>query len=303
MNNSFPGSNIVLAVDDSAETLGMLNKALEKANMTTLVALEGLQAISIAQKMKPDIILMDAIMPNMDGFETCRRLKQDNQLKHIPVIFMTGLTEIEDVVKGFEAGGVDYLTKPINPVELVARMNVHLMNAKVTFSAQQALDSTGQILCGINESGEKVWATPQAELFFSSLEEKALAGDFFSMIKEWLSHDLKEGNKSRFENDGISTSCIYLGRSFNNEYLIRFLDDQEFNEQKYLQDFFSITKRESEVFLWLAKGKTNREIALILDMSPRTVNKHLEQLFRKLEVDNRTSAAAMAIQSLQKRLI
>jgi CheY-like chemotaxis protein len=76
-------SNLVLVVDDSPDTLGMLNTALEKANMTTLVALEGKQAIAISQKMIPDVILLDAIMPQMDGFETCRRLKADTNVKHI----------------------------------------------------------------------------------------------------------------------------------------------------------------------------------------------------------------------------
>lgn len=78
-------------------------------------------------------------------------------------------------------------------------------------------------------------------------------------------------------------------------------NDTAVDEASVLKEQFGITKRESDVFLWLAKGKTNREIAQIIDISPRTVNKHLEQLFKKLAVDNRTTAAAMAIQCLQKK--
>ncbi|MEZ5511077.1 MAG: response regulator, partial [Gammaproteobacteria bacterium] len=105
--------DVVLVVDDSPETLGMLNQALDDAGMTVLVALEGLQAVSIARKMQPDVILLDAMMPNLDGFATCRILKREPDLADVPVIFMTGLSDTEHVVKGFEAGGVDYVTKPV----------------------------------------------------------------------------------------------------------------------------------------------------------------------------------------------
>ena len=102
--------DLILVVDDSPDSLGMIHQALDQAGLTALIALEGLQALSIAEKMTPDLILMDAIMPTLDGFETCRRLKKHPGLASVPVIFMTGLTESEDVVRGLEAGGVDYIT-------------------------------------------------------------------------------------------------------------------------------------------------------------------------------------------------
>ena len=101
-------------------------------------------------------------MPVMDGFETCRQLKANNDLSDIPVIFMTGLSDTDDIVRGLEVGGVDYLVKPINPAELLARMNVHLKNARLTKSAQSALDSTGQHLFTVSSVGDINWATPQA---------------------------------------------------------------------------------------------------------------------------------------------
>ncbi|MGB1062480.1 MAG: response regulator, partial [Ketobacter sp.] len=129
-------SDVVLVVDDSAETLGMLSQVLDEEGLTVLIALDGEQAINIAGKMTPDIVLLDAIMPNIDGFETCRRMKQDANLKNTPIIFMTGLSDTEHIVMGLEAGGVDYIAKPINPQELVARMRVHLSNARMTQSAR-----------------------------------------------------------------------------------------------------------------------------------------------------------------------
>ena len=114
--------DVVLVVDDSPESLSVINDILDQAGFTVLVALEGQQALNIANNITPDMILLDAIMPNMDGFETCRRLKASHELSHIPVIFMTGLSDTESVVKGLEAGGVDYIQKPVKGDELLARI-------------------------------------------------------------------------------------------------------------------------------------------------------------------------------------
>ncbi len=114
MNPANERTDIALVVDDSADALSLINDALESAGMDVLVALEGKQALTIAKRIRPDIILLDAVMPVMDGFDTCRALKADPALAAIPVIFMTGLTETDDIVKGLECGGVDYLTYQAN---------------------------------------------------------------------------------------------------------------------------------------------------------------------------------------------
>ncbi|HAC28180.1 MAG TPA: DNA-binding response regulator, partial [Marinobacter hydrocarbonoclasticus] len=137
---------VVLVVDDAIDSIRMINDALEEAGMTVLVALEGNQALTISQNITPDVVLMDALMPNMDGFETCRRLKENPAFADIPIIFMTGLSDTEHVVMGLNAGGVDYVTKPIDTTELLARMAVHLANARMTRSARCALDTAGQNL-------------------------------------------------------------------------------------------------------------------------------------------------------------
>ncbi|MBU2985148.1 response regulator [Saccharophagus degradans] len=301
MNTISPDNHIVLIVDDSPDTLGMLNEALESTGMTTLVALEGKQALTIAQKLTPDVILLDAIMPGMDGFETCEKLKANPDLKNIPVIFMTGLSDTDSIVKGFAAGGVDYLTKPINPKELVARINAHLINARTALSAQQALDSAGQTILAVNNYGVKQWATPAASKLLEELTINSPTNTLEDQLKHWLANHPTEDNKMPFCAAGQHYTAIYFGLSDQGEHLIRLNNDTAIDEASVLKEQFGITKRESDVFLWLAKGKTNREIAQIIDISPRTVNKHLEQLFKKLAVDNRTTAAAMAIQCLQKK--
>src|SRR5215472_865237 len=153
---------IVLVVDDSPETLRMLTDAIEEAGMTVLVARESEHALSIVEKVLPDVILMDALMPGTDGFETCRRLKQNKALAHVPLIFMTGLSDTDHIIEGLEAGGVDYVTKPIVPGELLARIRVHLANARMAHSARAALDVFGRFLLATSRAGKVRWCTPQA---------------------------------------------------------------------------------------------------------------------------------------------
>lgn len=293
-------SDVVLVVDDSPDTLGMLNDALEQAGMTTLVALEGRQALNIARKMAPDIILLDAIMPTMDGFHTCTELKADAELRNIPVIFMTGLADTESIVKGFEAGGVDYVTKPIRPIELVARIKVHLSNARATLSAQTALDTAGHNICAVNSRGHLQWATPQVTAQLESIAPggwKALAPE--TQLQQWLARSPASGMKLPCSPASPNYVWLFIGKTSVGEYLLKLTNQAAPNEASVLKEAFAVTSREAEVLEWIAKGKTNREIAQILQRSPRTINKHLEQVFKKMGVENRTCAATMAVAALQ----
>src|SRR5690348_2214568 len=155
--------DVALVVDDSPETLRLLTDALDGAGMTVMVALDGAGAMRIVDQITPDIVLLDAMMPGMDGFETCTRLKRDAGLSNVPIIFMTGLAETEHIVRGLEAGGVDYVTKPIVVEEMLARIRVHLANARLTQSARAALDVSGRYLLSVNSAGRLLWATPQAQ--------------------------------------------------------------------------------------------------------------------------------------------
>src|ERR1700759_3380391 len=180
--------DVALVVDDSPETLRLLTDALDGAGMTVMVALDGAAAMRIVDQITPDIILLDAVMPGMDGFETCRRLKRDAGLSNVPVIFMTGLAETEHVVRGLEAGGVDYVTKPIVIEEMLARIRVHLANARLTQSARAALDVSGRFLLAVNRAGKIMWSTPQAQKLLAdqfsggSSEEMVLP----EPLRDWL---------------------------------------------------------------------------------------------------------------------
>lgn len=298
-------TQIVLVVDDAIDSIHMLNDVLEESHFTVLVALEGAQALTITKNIRPDIILLDAIMPNMDGFETCKQLKQNPQLADVPIIFMTGLTDTEHVVMGLNAGGVDYVTKPINPDELIARMRVHLTNARITQSARLALDTAGQYLFTINLQGQLVWATQQVyELLGNAgatADSIALTPIVVQQLHDWLSHKPQTGRQLHLHQLAQDLSVEMLNLMDGKEYLLRLTNPHKpADDTQALREQFAVTGREADVLLWIANGKTNREIGQILDMSPRTVNKHLEQIFKKLGVENRTSAAAVAIKCLAR---
>jgi DNA-binding NarL/FixJ family response regulator len=299
--------DIVLVVDDSPNTLSVLTDAIEEAGMTVLVAREGEHAISIVEKVTPDVILMDAVMPGTDGFETCRRLKQNRALAHVPVIFMTGLTDTAHIVEGLEAGGVDYVTKPIVPGELLARIRVHLTNARMAQSARTALDAFGRFLFAVDGGGKVLWCTPQAAKLLGAALRDFDAEDYVvpADIRQWLSQCTAAPTVSAplsFEIDARGSAAklqlLYVSQVGADEHLLRVMEGGVANDQTVLKSRLMITDRESEVLLWIARGKSNRDIAEILSLSPRTVNKHLEQIYTKLGVENRTSAAALAVRTL-----
>src|ERR1043166_5892187 len=193
--------DVALVVDDSPEALRLLTDALDGAGMTVMVALDGAAAMRIVDQITPDIVLLDAVMPGLDGFETCKRLKRDAGLDHVPIIFMTGLAETEHIVRGLEAGGVDYVTKPIAVEEMLARIRVHLANARLTQSARAALDVSGRYLLAVNSVGKIMWATPQAQKLLSD----TLSADSDDVvlpdpIPQWLDQTRKgkAGSKTAF---------------------------------------------------------------------------------------------------------
>ncbi|MEH2532677.1 DNA-binding NarL/FixJ family response regulator [Bradyrhizobium sp. AZCC 1588] len=300
--------DVALVVDDSPETLRLLTDALDGAGMTVMVALDGASAMRIVDQITPDIVLLDAVMPGMDGFETCRRLKRDAGLDHVPIIFMTGLAETEHIVRGLEAGGVDYVTKPIAVEEMLARIRVHLANARLTQSARAALDVSGRYLLAVNGAGKIMWATPQAQKLLS--DSLAADGDDDVVLPEPIPQWLDEARKGKAGAKAVAMPTRhgseqlrlqYMGKLGANEFLLRLAKDSGAEAPVEFSSELGLTTREGEVLSWLSKGKTNRDIAQILGLSPRTVDKHLEQIYSKLGVENRTAAAAIAVNAKNRK--
>lgn len=199
----------VLVVDDNADARSFLTRALGGEAMLVHTAASGNAALGALAHFSPDAVLLDVDMPGMDGFSTCAALMDRHA--DLPVIFMTGLGDTVHIVRGFEVGACDYVTKPVAIAEVVARVRSHVGKARQARALREAI---------------------------------------------LRSHGEAEGGADML----ASTAAL--------------------------------TRREAEVMSWVARGKTNRDIADILGMSPRTVNKHLEHIFEKLGVETRTAAVA-----------
>lgn len=311
-------SDLVLIVDDVPDNLAVLHDALDESGYTVLVATSGEQALQRAAQARPDIVLLDAMMPGMDGFEVARRLKADPATAPIPIVFMTGLTETEHLVAALEAGGVDYVTKPIKPKEVLARMNVHLQGARrarqeaqQAGQARNALDAFGYASITVRlPEGRVIWQTALArELLLRYCGTSAPQAP--PAVLEWLARHLPAAQQRQIEPPALSIalgpSALSLrlhqqtGHDDNGDdwlIIMRELSDTSVIEAMSLG--LKLTAREAEVLYWVVKGKTNRDIAEIVGSSPATVKKHLERVYVKLGVETRTAAAGVAIKRLRE---
>ena len=329
-------SDVVLIVDDVPDNLSLLHDALDESGYTVLVATSGEAALQRAKQAVPDIVLLDAMMPGMDGFEVAKRLKAMPETAHIPIVFMTGLTETEYLVAALEAGGVDYVTKPIKPKEVMARMGVHLQGARrarqearQAGQARNALDAFGYAsitvrLAGKNGKGDSsgegegrlIWQTPLArELLMRYYGTSAPQTP--EPVLRWLRRHVLDAipqvepprlsvaqgpRRLTFrlhQQTGDGDADGENGHAGGGDWLIvmREISDDAVVEAMSLS--FKLTAREAEVLYWVVKGKINRDIGDILGSSPATVKKHLERVYAKLGVETRTAAAGMAMNRIR----
>jgi DNA-binding response OmpR family regulator/DNA-binding CsgD family transcriptional regulator len=322
VTNSGLKRSVVLVVDDHPDTLHLLIDALDHAGVTVLVATSGKQALEQVVRLMPDLILLDAIMPGMDGFETCRALKT-GAAADVPVIFMTGLEDTENIVRGLDAGGIDYLTKPIVPNELLARMRVHLATAREAHDVRTALDVSGRTMLAVDTRGDVRWATPQAQRIMAKLSGGSAApvkhtADFADTIpspaielppavRAWVSRNALNPSATPNESIVIAAHDIkirfrLLSRVADDEILLVIQQAAPVEVERAgihkLQSRFGLTSREAEVLYWLSCGKSNRDIAEILGISLRTADKHLEHVYTKIGVESRSGAVAASVRIL-----
>ena len=282
---------VVLVVDDAPTSLGMLCDTLEASGYTVLVAADGESALHRLELVVPDAILLDGMMPGLSGFETCRRIKANPALAHIPVLFMTGMSETHDVVEGFASGGVDYVVKPVRAQEVLARLHTHARNARITRMARDAVDVAGMGVVFVDTRGRLAWRSPQAALWLHALGEPAEPGHLPTALEDSL---VDGSTRVVTTAGGTRLSVRNLGAATLGETMLLLALHKEGPAALARLTEAALTPRETEVLSWLAKGKTNRDIGDILGMSPRTVNKHLEHIFEKLGVETRSAAAALA---------
>jgi DNA-binding response OmpR family regulator/DNA-binding CsgD family transcriptional regulator len=309
----------VLIVDDLPANVDIVLGFLAEAGYRILVSDGGHRALEQLARSLPDIILLDLMMPGLDGIETCKRIKANKEWSHIPVIMMTAADELSKKLAAFQAGAVDFVTKPVQPEEVQARVQTHLQlrdlqksleekNQELAEEIELRLDAEKQLETSLeqalviaNQQGQILFATGQARIllnsFFAQGSDKILPAE----LQSWLSGPDSQRprviiHKKRGE---IEVDHFALSKS-GNISLLRIEHRNGDNGPKALLAL-GVTAREAEVLYWISEGKTNPEIAIIIDASLNTVKKHAINLFAKLGVETRTGAARQALGVLAPR--
>jgi two-component system, cell cycle response regulator len=215
MNASLRNAS-VLIVDDTPKNIQLLGTVLKDTGYRVIVATNGMAALNILEKTKPDLILLDVMMPELSGFETCKLIKENENIKDIPIIFLTAKTEPEDVIKGFELGAVDYILKPFHANELLARVKTHL-ELKISKELIQTLLNFQKGIVIMTEKDQVLYAN---QAFLKLTETKTIEEfqekfsslmNYFDFLQE--NETIIELDKFRIKvKDGVNIGKIFLAQ-------------------------------------------------------------------------------------------
>lgn len=292
----------VLVVDDTPANLGVVLESLGAAGFRVLMAESGARALDLLGRQAVDLVLLDVIMRGLDGFQTFAEIRRRPEWADIPVLFMTAVDEPAEKVRALEAGAVDYISKPVHPPEVLARVRTHLELR----AARRELEAKNARL----EAEIAVRADAEAQLA-QSLDRALLVADgdgravFQTLRATHLLHKHLPGHQpGRLPTelrtaDRLTTAAgtlqvrRFLG-SGPDALLVLQLTEESAPPGPRELTALGLTPRQAEVLYWIAQGKTNGETAVILGTSPRTIDKHVEQMLERLGVENRLAAAARA---------
>ncbi len=304
-----PAKGTVLVVDDAAASVDLLRDLLSDAGYAVLDARDGSSALALVETLRPDAILLDVLMPGLDGFEVCHRLQTSIRTADVPILFITALAAAVDIERAFGEGAVDYIVKPINERELLARLSAHIAKSRLSRRAEASMRALGSRAVMCRSDGTITWATGRALALIDHWLGPPLGSERHlpTGIVQWMIRDGEHIADAhcglpclRVETPAGTLHVHHAGRAFENEWLL-VLESQPTEARGRLEEAFGLTVRETEVLVWVARGKTNRDVAEILGLSPRTIEKHLEHIFIKLGVETRTAATAIALGLLSER--
>ena len=307
-----PASPSILVVDDVPANLGLLLETFCTSGFRVLVAESGESALEQLKHATPDVILLDYRLPGMDGLQTCKAIRAQHALQDLPILFLTAVDDLDAKVGVFEAGAVDYVTKPIQPREVLARVRTHLRIALLQRDLAEEIAMRREAEEQLQDSLDRALLVAAADgriQFASRLARTLLAKHFHDPTTHHLPPPvrtalaaLKPSGAGAEKQTSVEVApglaLRLLGNSRAEEPSVLELLDQE-PAQPGLLVPLGLTPREAEVLFWLSEGKTNAEIGLILNSSRRTVEKHVEHILEKLGLENRGAATRMAIDTLR----
>lgn len=292
----------ILIVDDVPDNLSVLFEFLSARGFEVLVADSGNLALEELPQTNPDLILLDVMMPGIDGYETCRRIKASERFRDVPLFFLTALSDTVDKVKGFSLGAVDYITKPIDPDEVLARVRAHLELRALHLALEERneeLDREMQRRIGAErslahalENAVLVVDRTGAVQFRSAAAQRLLARHGGEPPAPEL--------RAWFAAAGAQVARgLRITRVADPESPERALFTlEEIPDQPSAEKLLSLglTPREAEILFWIAQGKTSPEIATILQTATATVKRHVHHILGKLGVETRLAAALRAME-------
>jgi DNA-binding response OmpR family regulator/DNA-binding CsgD family transcriptional regulator len=290
---SRPHAGRILVVDDTPANLSLLLDALTEAGHEILVAEGGRSALSLLEHTTPDVVLLDFVMPGMDGITTCQRLKTHPNSRDVPVLFMTALDEPEQKLRAFQAGAVDYITKPVHVPEVLARVAAHLQIRTLQKSLADELALRVEAENQLSQSLDRavILADAAGRIAFSTrLAEDLLHKHFPARPPGTLPVGLEAGTAlvaRRFAEQGRNDLQMFV------------LEEKGTPPGPAALMQLGLTAREAEVLYWIAQGKSNPDTATILGASVRTVHKHVEHIFQKLGLETRNAATLAALELLR----
>jgi DNA-binding NarL/FixJ family response regulator len=288
-------SSRILVVDDTPANLSLLIDALTDARHEVLVAESGRSALALLEHTTPDLILLDLVMPGMDGLATCERIKRRAECADLPILFMTAVDEPAQKLRAFEAGALDYITKPVYPPEVLARVAAHVQIRRLRQSLADELalrveaenqlrESLDRAVVLVDSAGRVVFSTRLAEDLLHKHFPARPAGRLPETARLLEKFELRSFTESG-RSDLAMLMLVERGDPPGPAALVR----------------LGLTPREAEVLYWIAQGKSNPDIATILGSSVRTVHKHVEHIFQKLGVETRNAATLSALELLRAR--
>ena len=267
----------ILIVDDDPFGIIQLQALLKNSGYKLITASDGASAIEIVKRDSPDIILLDIIMPHMDGYETCRRLKKNEYSDSIPIIFLSGFNSTEEKINAFEAGGVDYITKPFSEKEVLVRLQTHLTLHRVNMHLVHELENRDEEL---QNQESKVQNTSTAlKVLLSAIEEekKELAERIQFKAEKLILPKILEiaEEKNPEKKEALLDSIVYIFQELTKPFVPGGLELGK-----------TLSPTELQIVNLIKQGKASKEISDICNISVSTIASHRKMIRKKLNITN-----------------